>query len=60
MKNITGSIVIHKDDKLVGLVISKSKCHECFLNVLSKGKLKEWHISNIYEIAISSTNRASI
>ena len=53
-------IVLHKDDKNVGIVISMSKCHDCFLNVLSKGKLREWHISNIYEISIARTNRASI
>lgn len=48
-KNWKGKLVSHKKNGKLGLVVRASEIHAGFWEVMTMGKIEEWHIVSITE-----------
>ena len=55
-----GKIVTSKKTSEIGLVVKRSSIHKNFWKVFSKGKITDWHISNIEENKINRVYKRDI
>ena len=48
-KNWKGKLVCHRKNGKLGLVVKASEIHPGFWNVMTAGKIEEWHIISFLE-----------